>query len=199
MSQVEYIVYRITSPCGKSYIGRTKNYTKRLNDHKNGNKCALLQAAIAEFGWDNMQHQLLKFGLNLDEANMWEKHYIQHFNSIAPNGLNLQTGGINCSHSDISKEKMSKKLKGRRSWNKGKKLSPEHYENAKKSFFKKGIPLPKEVIEKRSSKLRGKPRDKEMMERLRQHSIGRKFSPETLQRMSEGQKRRQAKLRGELS
>jgi group I intron endonuclease len=195
MSQV-YLVYMHTAPNGKAYIGRTKNYNRRCADHKYGNKCRLLQESIKEFGWDNLEHKILKDNLSLEDANFWEKFYINHYKTFEPNGLNMQTGGSDCKYSETAKAKMSEKKKGKPSWNTGKKLSAEHIR--KSTLAKIGRKQSKEQIEKRVSKLRGKPRDKVMMEKLRQTCIGRKYSTETLQRMSEGQKRRFAKARGEI-
>lgn len=196
MSQVIYLVYKHTAPNGKSYIGCTKNYTKRCNDHKNGNKCSLLQKSIKEFGWDNFKHEILKDSLSKEEGYFWEKFYIKHFNTFEPNGLNMQTGGIKCEYSQTAKDKMSEKKKGKSTWNKGKKLSPEH--NAKNTAAKIGRKQSAETIEKRISKTRGMKRTLEQCKKFSEAFKGRKYSPETLQKMSEGQKRRFAKARGEI-
>lgn len=165
MTSQNYLVYKLTSPNGKSYIGRTKNYLKRCNDHKNGNKCRLLQDAIKEFGWHHFNHEILKDGLTLHQANLLEEFYIDFYQTLEPNGYNSQTGGIKTKFSEASKKRISDSHKGQIAWNKGKKLTPEHREKLRLSHL--GKKQSKETVEKRVSKFRGKPRARIVVENLR--------------------------------
>ena len=52
--------------------------------------------AIQKYGWDNFIHEILFFGLTLDEANKKEIELIEFYNSTDRScGYNLQTGGRN--------------------------------------------------------------------------------------------------------
>lgn len=103
----EYLIYCHTSPSGKRYIGQTKNYNKRCLDHKcRKNKgCPAFFNAIQKYGWDSFKHEILKDNLTLHEANILEKYYIKDYNTLAPNGYNLQTGGYNSKPSSIVKQR----------------------------------------------------------------------------------------------
>jgi group I intron endonuclease len=102
-----YVIYKHTSPSGKSYIGQTKDYDRRCTEHQLMGCCRAFNSAIKKYGWDNLTHEILIEGLSLDEANRWEEVLIKELNTLAPNGYNLMTGGMNSSHSDESKAKMS--------------------------------------------------------------------------------------------
>lgn len=114
MSKLTYLIYKHTSPTGKSYIGQTSNYNRRTSEHKRLlGKCPLFEAAIKKHGFDNFRTEILAENLTLDEANKLEEFYIQQFNTLTPNGYNLTTGGVNYIRSVEIRNKISKQLKGR--------------------------------------------------------------------------------------
>lgn len=113
-----HLIYKHTIPSGKSYIGQTNNYVNRCNWHKSQKGCRLFANAIKRYGWDNFIHEILISGLTLEQANKYEEFYISEHNSLAPNGYNLISGGLNNRHSDETKVKISKSIKGRVPWNK---------------------------------------------------------------------------------
>jgi len=88
------IIYILTSPESKSYIGQTiQKFNKRLNDHKNGNPyCRKLKEAIEIFGLDKFKKDILWEGDN-DILDEMEKKYINQYNTLYPNGYNLSSGG----------------------------------------------------------------------------------------------------------
>ena len=91
-----YLIYCHTSPTGKKYIGQTNNYNRRCSEHKLASKsCPAFHSAIIKYGWINFTHEILADGLTIDEANILEEYYISKYNTLAPNGYNLQTGGFN--------------------------------------------------------------------------------------------------------
>lgn len=61
-------IYMITSPSGKSYIGRSLNLEERLNKYKNllCSDQQYIYHAILKYGWDNMKVTILivKKGMN---------------------------------------------------------------------------------------------------------------------------------------
>lgn len=113
MTNNKYLIYKHTSPNGKAYIGQSKDYAKRCLEHKKGNKCTIFAKAVKKYGWDNFKHEILKDSLNLEEANLWEKFYINHFNTLKPNGYNLRSGGQNSTLHESSKVKIGNANRGR--------------------------------------------------------------------------------------
>jgi group I intron endonuclease len=102
-----YLIYKHTSPSGKSYIGQTKDYDRRCFEHQTSTGCRVFKSAIQKHGWDNFTHEILIEGLSLEEANHWEPFFISEHNTLAPNGYNLRTGGFNSSLSEETKAAMS--------------------------------------------------------------------------------------------
>ena len=88
------LIYKLTSPEGKSYIGQTvQSFKKRMNGHVHGKSyCRALKCAIDEYGFDNFEKQVLWEGEN-ELISEKEKHYIKYFNTMHPNGYNLSSGG----------------------------------------------------------------------------------------------------------
>ena len=89
----------ITSPSGKSYIGRSLNLEERLNKYKNllCSDQQYIYHAILKYGWDNMKVTILyseeRNELSNDTLNRLEEEFIEKFNTLIPNGYNLKTGG----------------------------------------------------------------------------------------------------------
>lgn len=98
------VIYQLTSPSGKSYIGQTKNLSTRLKQHQTSPECRLFHYAIKKYGWNSMVLTILKENLSLDEANYWEEYYINTYNTLTPNGYNLIPGGNNHAHTDETKQ-----------------------------------------------------------------------------------------------
>lgn len=91
----DYVVYKHTSPSGKSYIGITQQ--KPENRWKNGYgyiKQEKFYNAIKKYGWDSFSHEILKEGLSLIDAWRYEMYYIELYDSYV-NGYNLTIGGPN--------------------------------------------------------------------------------------------------------
>ncbi len=113
MSESIYLIYKHTSPSGKSYIGQTNNYIRRCNDHKFRGGCVAFSRAIEKYGWEAFTHEILAENLTVDEANRLEEYYILDLNTLSPNGYNLRTGGCNSTFSDDIKQLLSDLKKGK--------------------------------------------------------------------------------------
>lgn len=88
------IVYKITSPSNKIYVGITTNTLEDRwkNHNKATSNCRILKNAIQHYGKDNMKVEKL---IEIDNyyLNLYEKFYIKLYNSLAPNGMNCTSGG----------------------------------------------------------------------------------------------------------
>jgi group I intron endonuclease len=119
------IIYKITNNINqKVYIGQTTvTLKKRWQRHnyectKKRNAMAIT-SAIIKYGKINFTIEEIDSCSTIDELNEKETYYIEKFNSISPNGYNIEKGGGNRIMSDETKKKISNS-------NKGRKFSDEH-------------------------------------------------------------------------
>jgi group I intron endonuclease len=114
----------------KAYIGQTCGNPK-YRWGRNGNRYyhnEYFLRAIQKYGWENFEHVIWAEGLTADEANRAERLLIALFNTTNQEfGYNIAFGGDNFSHSEITKQKMSKTRTGR-------KYSKEWCENISKAL-----------------------------------------------------------------
>lgn len=93
------IVYRVTNTKnGKSYIGQTKqSLSRRWIEHCQINRscCRGLREAIQKYGKENFTIEQIDVASNREEASIKESYWISFYNSMSPNGYNLQSGGMN--------------------------------------------------------------------------------------------------------
>lgn len=110
------VIYKLTFPNGKVYIGQTINKLRlRLishcsDAHKVNKKYTLKDRAIIKY-----QSFICEVLYQGEELDLNEVKFIKKFNSLNKDfGYNLDSGGcLNKTHSDISKQKMSESQKGR--------------------------------------------------------------------------------------
>lgn len=93
---MEKYIYKITNKInGKSYIGQTTDYQRRFREHRNKgygeepNKP--LYNAFDKYGINNFDFEVIE---DLTENyNEREKYWIQYYNTLLPNGYNIELGG----------------------------------------------------------------------------------------------------------
>ena len=90
------MIYKITSPIGKVYIGRTNNFADRLVQHKH---CAItkkqknsLYKAIRKYGWDNMTKEVI-CEVDSNDAQRIEEEFILAYNSVRKGYNDTFSGG----------------------------------------------------------------------------------------------------------
>lgn len=144
------IVYRVSSPNGKSYIGATtfslqQRKVKHLSAARCGSKLKF-HKAIRKYG-DKLNWEILAKTDCKNRAVELERLYIEKFDTLK-NGYNGTLGGegvlglhafLGKTHSEEYKRKMSKIMKGR-------KVSKKTREKISKS--KTGSKVPVEVVKK---------------------------------------------------
>ena len=88
------IIYKITSPSGKVYVGQTtKGFEKRIRQHKSKtSNCTALKNAINKYG-DEMKYEIIEEDVPQEHLDEREIYWIKELNSIAPSGYNLNSGG----------------------------------------------------------------------------------------------------------
>ena len=126
------IIYKYTSPSGKSYIGQTINEESRKTQHRNSKSKTAFANAIRKYGFDNMNYEVVFTVETKSERfvhgmlNCAEQHYIKEYDTFN-HGYNLTSGGdANYSVSEESRKKMSVSKKGENHPLYGKNLSAEH-------------------------------------------------------------------------
>lgn len=102
-------IYKITNTInGKCYIGQTKDYKARFQNHKlrlrkNEHENPHLQYAWNKYGANAFTFEILEFA---EDYNEREKYYIKLYNSTDESyGYNIMAGGDNpplCAHSTLS-------------------------------------------------------------------------------------------------
>jgi len=83
-----YCVYKITNTLNnKVYIGKTKNFNRRMKEHCSTVTLAIGKA-ICKYGKDNFLFEILYQTDDIDLLGLKEFEYINIFNSMVPNGYN---------------------------------------------------------------------------------------------------------------
>ena len=161
------IIYKLTNKVNnKVYIGQTRSsIKKRFSQHCETRNKTAIGLAIKKYGVDNFEYAILYENIEtLEELNKKEIECISLYNSISPNGYNIESGGKVIFANAESKAKISKALKGRKiTWSKKvsesvKKLwENEEYRNRqtkqrheKRGKYRKGII--KEKLKKKINK-----------------------------------------------
>jgi hypothetical protein len=88
------IIYKITSPSGKVYVGQTiRSFEKRMQEHKDSkSSCSAVKNAIDKYK-DQMKYEIIEANIPQEQLDEREIHWIKELNSLRPNGYNLKTGG----------------------------------------------------------------------------------------------------------
>lgn len=145
----DWVIYRILSPSGRTYIGKTSDYKRRIRQYRH---CAasqiVLTASFKKYGFKEHRFEIIdSFTSGNDYANgkeiFWVRSYMSNVNKWPQhNGMNLTNGGdgqLGRLASEETKQKLRDAHKGRTEYAKGWKYT----EGAKKkmSESRKGKPL----------------------------------------------------------
>ena len=87
-----YCVYTHIFPDGKVYVGLSNNCEKRWKNGEGYISNKAMYKAIQEYGWDNIEHKIIRDNLSRQEAQEFEKKLINSLDSIK-RGYNKSTGG----------------------------------------------------------------------------------------------------------
>jgi group I intron endonuclease len=88
------IIYKISSPSGKVYVGQTvRSFEERIRNHKcKSSGCTALKSAIDKYV-DQMKYEIIEDNIPQEYLDEREIFWIKELNSLAPNGYNLSSGG----------------------------------------------------------------------------------------------------------
>jgi group I intron endonuclease len=130
-------IYLITNKeTKKQYVGQTicKDVEKRWRQHRwpsNRNLGTYLSNAFKKYGIENFKFQIICICFD-EDCNRFEQDYIKKFNTVSPNGYNIESGGSNHICHPDTKKKLSEINKGTNNPQYGKKWSKERKEKRKK-------------------------------------------------------------------
>jgi group I intron endonuclease len=164
------VIYKITSPTGRYYIGKTVNFHARMLAYKNNrnNQQLLIHASIIKYGWENHTVEILEEAAP-EKLNELEIKYIQQHNSFSednPLGMNLTRGGdgaVGRKDTEETKRKRAQKHVGLKRSSETRKLMSER---------KKGkIPFASTL-----------PRSEKQLYHSRYGNVGKKRSSEALKK-----------------
>lgn len=91
---MEYTIYKLTNVLnGMGYVGMTKDFRRRMDQHRWNNKHkALICKVIHEYGWENFTVEILEV-CDAEIASEREKYWIKKLNTKVPHGYNCTNGG----------------------------------------------------------------------------------------------------------
>ena len=171
-----------------SYVGQTlQDPATRIRAHFTQGGCPRLSNAIQKHGADEFQHEILEADIPADALDEREIYWIQHFNSVSPNGYNLTYGGESGLRSIETRDKISEANKGR---------FPSEETLQKLSASLKGKPKSPEHRRKLSEANLGKCQPDSAVQRTAEANRGKRRSPETRQKISDGKKGQPSPLKG---
>jgi hypothetical protein len=90
------VIYCLTAPDGKTYIGQARNFKQRMGYYKSPNwdfNKGIL-AAIRQYGWASFTQEVIDEAVDYAQLNLLECLYISKFQANNPDkGYNQQKGG----------------------------------------------------------------------------------------------------------
>ena len=190
-------IYKHTNTVnGKSYIGQTRHDAEktRKRDHIKGRGSQLLKCAIERYGEDAFIFEILHDGIIPELLDSYEIEAIAKYNTLAPNGYNLTTGGGGGrTFSKETRRKMSEANKGRTHSEETKRKISEnnamkgktHSKETKRKISENNAMKRPEVRRKVSEANKGKTHSKETRQKISEAGKGRTHSEETKRKISE--------------
>lgn len=108
------IIYKITNPKGKIYVGCTIDFKRRLSEYRrlSMNGQVKLYNSLVKYGFDNHVFETIE-ECSDDILHEREIYWIKYFKCIEE-GLNIRLGNRTGALTDSTKQKISKALKGRK-------------------------------------------------------------------------------------
>lgn len=170
------VIYKITSPTGKVYIGQTWNFKRRMYEYKSLNikRQVYLYNSFIKYGFDSHKFDILyEFPIDIsqDIIHKYEFLYWQQYKDCGFELLNIAIPGIGPGRTSAETiAKRSKLLKGR-------KHSKEVIEKMKLAQ-KNRKPISEEARKKMSDAHKGKKQSKETIEKRFINRKGKSLSPE---------------------
>ena len=166
-SMIGYIYLIIDLTNLKKYVGQHHYHLEKLDSNYHGSGTII--SKIYKKRPHTLKEVYLKTCYTQEELDEWEQYYINFYNTLSPNGYNLQEGGRGGLPSDETRRKMSDSHKGlctgekhpmfgkHHSEESKKKMSQNHYDCSGEKNPMFGKHLSEETKKKMSLSKKGKP------------------------------------------
>lgn len=153
----------------KSYIGQTiYGLEERWAQHNSKSSgCRAISNALHKYGKEKFSIEIITICNSLSELNEKESYFIKEFNTLAPNGYNLTSGGDAKVLAEESRERISLANKGR--------SHSEEFKEIRRQI-QTGRLCSQETKSKMSSSAIGKPKTDEHRKNISKAKIGTKLS-----------------------
>lgn len=136
------VIYKITNPKGKIYIGCTIDFKRRLSEYRRLGIVGQtkLYNSLIKYGYDNHKFEIIE-ECNDKILHEREIYFIKYYDCIEE-GLNIRLGNRTGALTEDTKKKISKALKGRKvTWDskgpKGYKYTEEQKQKMRKPRINK--------------------------------------------------------------
>ena len=83
------VIYKLTSPSGKIYIGQTQSMCKRFRDYRRPRASKYLKNAILKYGLENMVVKILEKDIPLEKLDEREQFYFDTLHPFGDIGYNI--------------------------------------------------------------------------------------------------------------
>lgn len=179
-------IYKITNTInGKAYIGISvyEPEKRRIKDHLSGRGSRLIANAVKKYGKDAFAYEILEEKVFDEFLPDLEVAYIANYNTIAPNGYNLTSGGDK--HKKLSDEtrlKLSELNKGKKHSAEHRRKNSESHKGEKNHFF--GKTHSEEARQKVSMANKSRVHSEEFCRNISKRLTGRIVSKETRRKVS---------------
>ena len=159
---VGYIYLIIDLTNWKKYVGQHHYHLEKLDSNYHGSGTII--SKIYKKRPHTLKEVYLKTCYSQTELDEWEQYYIEFYNTLSPNGYNLQEGGRGGVPSEDARRKMSKAHKGLCAGEKHPMFGKHHSEETKKKIGKshkgkpshnKGKPMSEKTKKKLSESKKG--------------------------------------------
>lgn len=178
-------IYKITSPSGKVYIGQTIDHERRFKHYKllRCKEQPRIYRSLLKYGVDNHRFEIV-FQCWECYLTKWERYFQDMYKSTGKNGLNcilVKTDEFSGGHSQETKDKISKSLKG---------YKPSQKQVDRLIEYNKTRVISAETRYKLGNGNRGKSPSKETINKLIVARTGLKRTEETKRKISNSSKLR---------
>ena len=196
---VGYIYLIIDLTNWKKYVGQHHYHLEKLDSNYHGSGHIIRQ--IYKKRPHTLKEVYLKTCYTQEELDEWEQYYIKFYDTLYPNGYNLQEGGRGGVPSDETRKKISEASKGKQLSDETKKKISESTSGEKNPFY--GRQHSEETRRKLSEANKGKQLPEEQKKKISEALIGEKnpfygkhHSYETKKKISESLKGKPAHNKG---
>ena len=193
-----YLIIDLTN--WKKYVGQHHYHLEKLDSNYHGSGTII--SKIYKKRPQTLKEVYLKTCYTQEELDEWEQYYIKFYDTLYPNGYNLEEGGRGGVPSEETRRKMSEAKKNISEETRNKiseSISGEKHPMFGKHISDKTRKKISESLKGRPSPNKGKPMSEEQKKKLSEINKGKHHSEETRRKISESKKNISDETRKKMS